>query len=162
VELFHGHPALMHLLDMAAAGQVMIVLPANAILEAAAVMNVDAPLWDHFLRFEGINDLPLATHAAIAAGEYARPRVTNPTAHRALTSPLQVANVLQEAYAMRAIIVTAIPYRTSKMAMKSRAVHGHGAGAAAPIQDGIKAQSDRCGVGGADRSMRVDKVAVWH
>ena len=109
VELFHGHPALMHLLDLAAAGQVMIVLPANAILEAAAVMNVNAGLWDHFLRFDGINDLPLSTHAAIAAGEYARPRITNPLAHRELTSPLQIANVLQEAYAMRAIIVTAIP-----------------------------------------------------
>ena len=99
----------MHLLDLAAAGQVMVVLPANAILEASAVMNIDAALWDHFLRFDGINDLPLAAHAAIAAGEYARPRVTSPTAHRALTSPLQVANVLHEAYTMRAIIVTAIP-----------------------------------------------------
>ena len=128
VELFHGHPALMHLLDLAAAGQVMVVLPANAILEAAAVMNVDPALWDHFLRFDGINDLPMAAHGAIAAGEYARPLVTNPAAHRPLTSPLQIANVLQEAYTMRAIIVTAFPegYRGHDLVVQPLYLPGSG------------------------------------
>ncbi|GAA4977644.1 hypothetical protein [Actinoplanes utahensis] len=109
VELFQGHPLLMQLLELAAAGKVVIAFPDVAIEEAAAVLDIEPALWDHFLRFPGVTVLSMGAHGAIAAGRYARPRVTNPIVHRELANPLQIGHVVQEAIHMSAIVVTAIP-----------------------------------------------------
>ncbi|MET8152133.1 hypothetical protein ACIBSW_33610 [Actinoplanes sp. NPDC049668] len=109
VELFHGHPMLMQLLDRAAAGQVAIGVPTAAIAEAQAVLGVNAAMWDHILRLRGLVELPLGAHGALEVGRLARPRIINPVAYRPLTSPLQVAHVLHEARGLAGIVVTGIP-----------------------------------------------------
>ncbi len=51
----------------------------------------------------------MSVHAGIEIGNLARPRLTYHPMHAALVGPLMVAQVLREALAMNAIIVSRFP-----------------------------------------------------
>jgi hypothetical protein len=109
VEVFSGHPEMMALLNTAAAGEVLLVVPTLAIAEAQAVLGVALSLWDHILAFPGIRTLDLSQHVAVEVGRLAAPRVQNHPVHTALIGPLMIAQVLYEAATMSAVIVTRLP-----------------------------------------------------
>jgi hypothetical protein len=109
VELFSGHPGLMSLLDDATAGHVFVLIPTLAIAEAQAVLGVAPSLWDHILRMPGVLAMNLTQHAAVEVGRLAAPRLRHHPVHTALIGPLMAAQVLHEAQAMNAVIVTRVP-----------------------------------------------------
>jgi hypothetical protein len=95
--LFDGNPAVMRLLDDAEFGEVFLLMPAVAIAETESVIRAGARLWEPFLLFPGVRGLELTEHTAIESGRLM---------HRA---PLMVAQVVYEAQAMNAVVVTRIP-----------------------------------------------------
>ncbi|MEU4155447.1 hypothetical protein [Actinoplanes sp. NPDC026670] len=109
VEVFSGHPEMMALLDTAAAGDVLLIVPTLAIAEAQTALDVTSSLWDHILGFPGIRTLDLSQHVAVEVGRLAGPRMRNHPVHTALIGPLMAAQVLYEATTMNAAIVTSIP-----------------------------------------------------
>ena len=95
--LFDGNPAVMRLLDDAELGEVFLLMPAVAIAEAESVIRAGVRLWEPFLLFPGVRALELTEHTAIESG-----RLMN-------RAPLMVAEVVYEAQAMNAVVVTRIP-----------------------------------------------------
>ena len=109
VELFHGHPKMMRLLDDAGAGHFNLAIPTVAIAEAQAVLAVSASVWDHVMTYPGVTELPLCTHAAIDTGNLARPRLEHHPVHKSLIGPLMVGQVVREAVTMNGIVYTRVP-----------------------------------------------------
>lgn len=109
VELVQGHPEMMRLLDDADAGHLNLAVPTLAIAEAQVVLAITASAWDHIMEYRGVTELPLSTHAAVDAGDLARPRLEHHPVQKALIGPLMVGQVIREATTMGAVIYTRVP-----------------------------------------------------
>jgi hypothetical protein len=94
VALFHGNPAMLSMLDDAEVGSVFLLLPTVAIAEAESVVGAGSQLWEPFLLYRGVRSLDLTEHTAIEAGQL----MTG--------TPLMVAQVVYEAQALNAVVVT--------------------------------------------------------
>lgn len=110
------------LLEVAAAGEVMLTLPALAVAEAQAALRLPLSTWYHLFGFPGIHEQQLTWNGAVEAGEIAAPRLEHHPMQPALIGPLMVGQMVAEATAMSAVIVTRIPeaygaYRVSLLAL---------------------------------------------
>lgn len=104
IALFSGHPELMRLLDLAEAGRVFLLLPTVAVAEAEAALKAGARLWTPFLMSRGINTLDLTLHTAIESA-----RLADQEAPGAVAGPLMVGQLVFEAQALNAVVVTQVP-----------------------------------------------------
>ncbi|KUL28830.1 hypothetical protein [Actinoplanes awajinensis] len=109
VELFQGHPQMMRMLSDGEAGDFNLAVPTNAVLEAQAVLKATVSMWEHMLFRRSVIEVPLGIHAAIEAGNLARPRLEHHPMHRVLIGPPMVGHVLREALVMEGAIVTTVP-----------------------------------------------------
>lgn len=109
VELFAGNPQVMRMLNDAEAGVALVALPATAVLEAQAALRAAPSMWHHFFRFPGLTVLDLTGHGALDAGVIAAARLEHHPMQPTLTGPQMVGQVVTEARALNAAIVTRIP-----------------------------------------------------
>ncbi|GLW35002.1 hypothetical protein [Actinoplanes regularis] len=109
VELVQGHPELMGLVDRAYYGDVILAVPALAVLEAQVAARVAPNLWDHIFGLPGVRDLDLSVRIAAPIGDLAAPRLERNPLHTSLMGEQMAAQIAYEAIQMRAPIVTRIP-----------------------------------------------------
>ncbi|MEU8243939.1 hypothetical protein AB0C07_37265 [Actinoplanes missouriensis] len=109
VELFAGHPKAMKELQAATDGDLLLSLPALAVAEAQAALRLPASTWYHFFGHRGVHEQALSWHGALNAGLLAATRLEHHPMQAALIGPIMVGQVVDEATAMHAPIVTRIP-----------------------------------------------------
>ncbi|BCY10118.1 hypothetical protein [Actinoplanes sp. L3-i22] len=109
VELTQGHPEVMKLIDRAHFGQTTVVVPALAVLEAQAAVQMNLALWDHVLGLPGLRDLDLSPRTAAYVGDLAAPRLERNPLHTPLMAEQMAAQVAYEAIQMNAVVTTRIP-----------------------------------------------------
>jgi hypothetical protein len=97
VSLIDGTLDVLSMLDDAYARRVFLLMPAVALAEAEAAVRVGSRMWEPFLRFPGTRTLELTEHTAIESG-----RLMD-------LLPLMIAQVIYEARAMGAVVVTQTP-----------------------------------------------------
>lgn len=93
--LFHGHPATMEMLEMAAAGERMLLLPAAAIARANEDLKAAYSAWDIILRTPNVHVMALDGSTAIEIGAW--------------PGDLDARHAFYEAKAVQGIIVTRDP-----------------------------------------------------
>jgi hypothetical protein len=108
VLLAHGHPRLMRLLDDAEDGHVQLIIPAMALYEAEAALGMGSA-WEPFLRFRGVQFLPLAEHIAVEAARIIAPALRTGVGGSTTMTPWMVGQAVWESQAMLAPIVTHHP-----------------------------------------------------
>ncbi|GAA4608451.1 hypothetical protein BJY16_006849 [Actinoplanes octamycinicus] len=109
VELMQGHPTLTELLDRGYEGDVIMAVPPLAVLEAQVAIQTDPALWDHVLRFPGLQELDLSARCAALIGDLAAPRLERNPLHTTLMAEQMAAEVVYEAIRMRAAVLTRFP-----------------------------------------------------
>jgi hypothetical protein len=106
VQMFQGHSLLMLLLDDAEQKNVNVLVPTLAIAEAEAVMGAEMRLWERFLALPGLRAMELTEHTAIETGLLAAGPLRAGGERHLLGGALMVAQVVWEAQAMSAPIIT--------------------------------------------------------
>ncbi|WP_430786935.1 hypothetical protein [Actinoplanes sp. G11-F43] len=109
VALFAGHPDVMMMLQEAEAGRMTLTLPSMAVAEAQAVLRAAPSMWHHIFAYPGIHEQPLTWNGAIDAGLIAAPRLEHHPMQPALIGPIMVGQIVDEATAMNAVVVTTLP-----------------------------------------------------
>lgn len=105
IALFGGHPDLMEMLNDAEIGRVFLLMPTAAVAEAESALRAGASLWAPFMMFRGVSTLDLSLHTAVEAADLADPRTPG-----AIAGPLMVGQVIYEAHALNAVVVTQLPH----------------------------------------------------
>jgi hypothetical protein len=104
IALFNGHPDLLRLLRDAGDGGAFLLLPTVAVAEAESALHAGASLWTPFLMFHGVSSLDLTVHTAIEAAAVAALETPG-----AIAGPLMAGQVVYEARALNAVVVTQVP-----------------------------------------------------
>jgi hypothetical protein len=97
VSLVDGNLRVLSMLDDAYVGRAFVLMPAVAIAEAEAGIQVGGRMWEPFFRISGTETLELTGNSALEAA-------------RLMDSlPLMLAQVVHEAQTMEALVVTHTP-----------------------------------------------------
>jgi hypothetical protein len=109
LSLLDGHPALMQLMDDAAAGDVFLIVPTLAIGQVQLVMAPPLGMWEHVLNYRGLRSMPLAEPVAIEAARLAHPLLEELDHWGQLLGPMTIAHTAYEASVMDGVVVTSVP-----------------------------------------------------